>query len=380
VRKIGDRPQIVVLGAAIVPSVLIGATASVLALSGFANSAALPEYVTGPPGPVTVAVGPQGGTETPDLSDEGLTGPEGLIGSLGLVGPQGPTGQAGTSGGPGTSGPAGVPGEPGEDGKRGPTGETGATGPKGNPGAVGQTGLSGAQGIQGFDGLTGPMGPIGPQGPVGATGATGETGPQGLTGLPGEQGPIGPMGLTGSVGPQGPAGPQGETGATGSQGPTGLTGADGPQGEAGPRGPQGEQGPAGPAGPAGVSVGYDPDWSGTGLVAPDRADMGAYIRNGNLVHFRIFVDTADVTDFGSGFYTLRLPFAPIQDYVFRDGGLHDGGHDNHYQVYADAESGSTLIYLMYHSGSKDVQMDHDSPIRLSNKTTFYISGNYEIAP
>lgn len=334
-RKIGDRPQIVVLGAAIVPSVLIGATASVLALSGFANSAALPEYVTGPPGPVTVAVGPQGGTETPDLSDEGLTGPEGLIGSLGLVGPQGP---------------------------------------------IGQIGPSGAQGIQGFEGLTGPMGPVGPQGPAGAegaTGATGATGPQGRTGLTGEQGPIGPMGLTGSVGPQGPAGPQGETGATGSQGPIGLTGAEGPKGDTGDRGPQGEQGPPGPAG---VSVGFDPEWSGAGLVAPDRADSAGYIRNGNLVHFRIFVDTADVSDFGSGFYTLRLPFAPIQDYVFRDGGLHDGGHDNHYQVYGDAESGSTLMYLMYHSGSKDIPMDHDSPIRLSNKTTFYISGNYEIAP
>jgi hypothetical protein len=235
-------------------------------------------------------------------------------------------------------------------------------------------------------GPTGPMGPIGPQGLIGETGATGETGetgPQGLTGLPGAQGEIGPMGLTGSVGPQGPPGPQGEQGATGQPGEIGPTGAPGPQGETGARGPQGEPGPAGPAG---ISVGYDPDWAGDGLVAPEGADSAAYIRNGNLVHFRIFVDTAKVEDFGRGPYTLRLPFPPIQNYVFRDGGLHADGHSsategsgNHYQIYGDTDPNSTLIYLEYHSGTRDVPMDYKSPVRLNNVVQFYISGTYEIA-
>lgn len=98
-KLIGFEPQIVVAGAALLPTTLILSTASVLVLSGFAASAALPAFVTGPPGPVSVAAGPQGGTVTPDLSDEGLTGPVGLIGSFGLVGPQGPSGDPGTVGG-----------------------------------------------------------------------------------------------------------------------------------------------------------------------------------------------------------------------------------------------------------------------------------------
>jgi hypothetical protein len=104
------------------------------------------------------------------------------------------------------------------------------------------------------------------------------------------------------------------------------------------------------------------------------------------VHFRISVDTSTVTEFGKGPYTLRLPFPPIQDYVFRDGGLHTGGSsaatagaDNHYQIYGDTDPNSTLIYLEYHSGTKDVPMDYNSPVKMNNSVIFYISGTYEIA-
>jgi hypothetical protein len=232
-------------------------------------------------------------------------------------------------------------------------------------------------------GATGDPGEVGPAGELGPIGLTGEIGPQGLVGETGAMGEIGPMGLTGSTGPQGPAGPQGVPGAPGLPGDIGPTGAPGPQGETGDRGPQGE---TGPAGPAGVSVGYDPDWAGEGLDAPRDADSAAYIRNGNLVHFRIFVDTAKVEDFGRGPYTLRLPFPPIQNYVFRDGGLHAVGHSsdtegsgNHYQIYGDTDPNSTLIYLEYHSGTRDVPMDYKSPVTLNNVVQFYISGTYEIA-
>jgi hypothetical protein len=104
------------------------------------------------------------------------------------------------------------------------------------------------------------------------------------------------------------------------------------------------------------------------------------------VHFRISVDTSSVTQFGKGPYTLRLPFPPIQNYVFRDGGLHAGGSSdatagtgNHYQIYGDTDPNSTLIYLEYHSGTKDVPMDYNSPVKMNNSVIFYISGTYEIA-
>jgi hypothetical protein len=154
----------------------------------------------------------------------------------------------------------------------------------------------------------------------------------------------------------------------------------GPTGAPGATGAQGIQGEVGPPGPAGISVGYDPDWTGDGLVVEDGADTAAYIRNGNLVHFRVFVDAASVRDFGRGKYTLRLPFAPIQDYIFRDGGIHHLATDNRYQIYGNATRGDSILHLMYHSGSKDVCMDSNSPFRLDTKTNFYISGTFEISP
>jgi hypothetical protein len=121
-------------------------------------------------------------------------------------------------------------------------------------------------------------------------------------------------------------------------------------------------------------------------LAPEGADSAAYIRNGNLVHFRIFVDTAKVEDFGRGPYTLRLPFPPIQNYVFRDGGIHTNGLSaetaggaDHYQIYGDTDPESTVIYLEYHSGTRDVPMDYNSPVKMSNSVQFYISGTYETA-
>ncbi|MEY3310111.1 MAG: virus Bxz2 [Actinomycetota bacterium] len=336
-KRIGFEPRIVVASAALGPTTLVGVTALVLGLSGFANSAALPEYVTGPIGPVRVAVGPQGATATPDLSDEGLTGPEGLIGSLGPVGPQGP---------------------------------------------AGERGIAGVQGIEGFDGQTGPMGATGdpgetgPAGTVGPRGRTGARGPQGLVGETGATGETGPMGLTGSVGPQGPPGPQGETGPAGQPGEIGPTGAPGPQGEMGERGPQGEPGPPGPAG---VSAGYDPDWAGEGLDAPGDADSAAYVQNGNLVHFRILIDGSKVNDFGLGPYTVQLPFPPIQKYVFRDGGISDGDHGNQYDIVGDADPNSTLMYLLYRSGTRDVPVDANSPVNMNAGVMLYISGTYEIS-
>jgi hypothetical protein len=144
----------------------------------------------------------------------------------------------------------------------------------------------------------------------------------------------------------------------------------------GERGPQGEPGPPGPAG---VSAGYDPDWAGEGLDAPGDADSAAYVQNGNLVHFRILIDGSKVNDFGLGPYTVQLPFPPIQKYVFRDGGISDGDHGNQYDIVGDADPNSTLMYLLYRSGTRDVPVDANSPVNMNAGVMLYISGTYEIS-
>jgi len=97
-----------------------------------------------------------------------------------------------------------------------------------------------------------------------------------------------------------------------------------------------------------------------------------------MVTFRINVNCATVTNFGTGKYTLTLPFAPVAHYMFRDGGIH---HDTtaHYQMSADAVPNSTTLELFYSSGAQDQEMDKNSPHALHTTDYFYISGTYEAA-
>ena len=164
--------------------------------------------------------------------------------------------------------------------------------------------------------------------------------------------------IAGLVGPTGPAGSTGATGATGATGPTGATGATGPA-----------------FSPTVDS--YSPTWSGTGLTYTGTPATGTYVKIGRLVHFKIMVVCTNVTNFGTGQYSLTLPFAPVGDYIFRDGGFHDTSTGNHHAISADAESGTTSITL-WHPGSsaKDVAFDHNTPLTIQTNDYFYVSGTY----
>ncbi len=123
-------PDVVVKSSLVLTLTIIGAITAFIVLTGFTRVVALPTGVAGPPGPVAVAIGPQGSTQTPDLSDQGATGPQGLLGSVLVAGPRGPKGDTGATGatGPmGPTGPAGPQGPAGIDGGNTAPGE-GATG------------------------------------------------------------------------------------------------------------------------------------------------------------------------------------------------------------------------------------------------------------
>ncbi len=112
---------------------LLGVFTVFMVLTGFTRVVPLPVDIAGPPGPVSFAVGPQGSSQTPDLSDQGATGPQGLLGSELVVGPPGPKG------------------DPGDDGQIGPTGPPGPPGPSGppGPGSVDGTDLVPGEGLTG---------------------------------------------------------------------------------------------------------------------------------------------------------------------------------------------------------------------------------------
>jgi hypothetical protein len=128
-----------------------------------------------------------------------------------------------------------------------------------------------------------------------------------------------------------------------------------------------------------TSVPFTSTWSGTGLVYSNTPTISSYILFGKLCHFRIRVNCTNVSNFGTGQYHLTLPFAPKDDYVFRDGGIH-ANTGSHYALMADAEKDEIEMSLWHPGpGGQDALMDHNSPHSLATADYFYISGTYEIA-
>jgi hypothetical protein len=124
---------------------------------------------------------------------------------------------------------------------------------------------------------------------------------------------------------------------------------------------------------------YTPTWSGTGLAFTGTPATGTYIRVGKMVFYNIQVACTNVTNFGTGQYSITLPtgLAPATSFQHL-GGLHKGA--NHYTLLADLGASSTSITL-YHptaNGSQDI-FSHNKPTTLTTSVTWYVSGTYFIA-
>lgn len=120
-------------------------------------------------------------------------------------------------------------------------------------------------------------------------------------------------------------------------------------------------------------------WTGTGLAHTGTPASGYYIKIGKSIFFTINVSCATVTNFGTGQYSLTIPFAPDDDYIITSGGIHDISTGFHYQIAADLEGGSTTVTLWYQSSNgRNLAMEHNQPVALAVADYFYISGTYFI--
>jgi hypothetical protein len=128
-------------------------------------------------------------------------------------------------------------------------------------------------------------------------------------------------------------------------------------------------------------VSFTSTWSGTGLTYTGTPAVGQYSRVGKMITFYILVTLTNVTNFGTGNYSLTLPSGlPSQMHAVVNGGLHDTSTNNHLNLLADLEPGSSDISLYYPtSNGVNDRFDHNSPLTLATADYFYISGTYFIA-
>ena len=135
---------------------------------------------------------------------------------------------------------------------------------------------------------------------------------------------------------------------------------------------------------SGTPTAYSPVFSSAGgtsqIAYTGTPATGSYIRNGNLVSFRIRVDYTTLTAFGGGAgsqYFVTLPFAPAGLYTFNDGLYHKGSNGNQYEILGET-NGTTTMSMWHSAGSGNaLAMSHSQPVSAQTDDYFYISGTYE---
>ena len=124
---------------------------------------------------------------------------------------------------------------------------------------------------------------------------------------------------------------------------------------------------------------YAPVWSGTGLVYTGTPTTGTYIKIGNLVTVQIDVVFTNVSNFGTGQYSLTLPFESKYHTDVFGGSIHkivNQGID-HYSIKGHlSDNSSTFTIWAIGSNAADQPFDHDSPVNIDNDDRFHMSFTY----
>lgn len=126
-------------------------------------------------------------------------------------------------------------------------------------------------------------------------------------------------------------------------------------------------------------VSYNPIWSATDLTFTGTPATGSYIKIGNLVTVQIDVAFTTVTNFGTGQYSLTLPFPSKYHTDVYGGSVHDVVNQgiDHYSLKGHLVPGGGVVTIWdMASAAKDEPMDHNSPFPLSQADRFHMSFSY----
>ena len=124
---------------------------------------------------------------------------------------------------------------------------------------------------------------------------------------------------------------------------------------------------------------YTSIWSGTGLAYSNNPVTASYVKIGNMVTAQINVSFANVTNFGTGQYSLTLPFPSKYHTDVFGGSVHNilPSVTNHYSLKAHLAAGSSTITLWDISGSgKDEPFDFNSPFVIRTSELFHMLLTY----
>jgi hypothetical protein len=143
-----------------------------------------------------------------------------------------------------------------------------------------------------------------------------------------------------------------------------------------------------PFGIVSINETFDPQFKTvSGNTLAGTVATGSYVLQGLICHFRINVNFANTTDFGSASqYQVTLPFPSVSTMTQRGGTLHNEGLDARYHIAGitdidDASPDANNTMRLYYSGSTtDLAWKSSTPVGATTTTAhFDISGAYQIA-
>lgn len=124
---------------------------------------------------------------------------------------------------------------------------------------------------------------------------------------------------------------------------------------------------------------YTPIWSGTGLTYTNTPTTGSYIKIGNLVTVQIDVLFTTVTNFGTGQYSLTLPFPSKYHTDVYGGSVHkitNQGTD-HYSLKGHlSDNSSTFTVWAIGSSAADQTFNQNTPVNIDTGDKFHMSFSY----
>lgn len=124
---------------------------------------------------------------------------------------------------------------------------------------------------------------------------------------------------------------------------------------------------------------YNPVWSGIGLTFTGTPATGSYIKIGNFVLVQIDVVFTTVTNFGTGQYSLTLPFASKYHTDVYGGSVHDITNQgiDHYSIKGHLTPSSIIMTVWdMASAAQDEPMTHQQPFNLAQADRFHMSFSY----
>ena len=126
-------------------------------------------------------------------------------------------------------------------------------------------------------------------------------------------------------------------------------------------------------------VSWTPVLSATDFAQTSNPATGHYMKYGRMIVCHFSVPFTNVTNFGTGIYSINLPFPVSHHMTIGSGTLHDVDTDSFYALRGHVVNpGQSFMTLWYQSVvTKDAEFDHNSPVLLTTDDFFHFDFIYE---